>query len=148
MLDTLKTVRAFQRLYNIGSVLASGYIELDNFDYGPIFSTFGYNDVEGIRVRAGGRTYFGRNDPWRIEGYTAYGFKDNKFKYGLSGKILVDPRSRLILSGGNRRDVEQLGASLTNTNDVLGRSLASSSLITVGANMSLTNSIMDLQIYK
>mgnify|MGYP001399598679 FL=1 len=79
MLDTLKTVRAFQRLYNIGSVLASGYIELDNFDYGPIFSTFGYNDVEGIRVRAGGRTYFGRNDPWRIEGYTAYGFKDNKF---------------------------------------------------------------------
>ncbi|VVV02372.1 TonB-dependent receptor SusC [Mesonia oceanica] len=139
MLDTLKTVRAFQRLYNIGSVLASGYIELDNFDYGPIFSTFGYNDVEGIRVRAGGRTYFGRNDPWRIEGYTAYGFKDNKFKYGLSGKILVDPRSRLILSGGNRRDVEQLGASLTNTNDVLGRSLASSSLITVGANMSLTN---------
>ena len=139
MLDTLKTVRAFQRLYNIGSVLASGYIELDNFDYGPIFSTFGYNDVEGIRVRAGGRTYFGRNDLWRIEGYTAYGFKDNKFKYGLSGKILVDPRSRLILSGGNRRDIEQLGASLTNTNDVLGRSLASSSLITVGANMSLTN---------
>ena len=132
MLDTLKTVKAFQRLYNIGSILASGYIEFDNFDYGPIFSTFGYNDVEGIRVRTGGRTYFGRNDPWRIEGYTAYGFKDNKFKYGLSGKILVDQRSRLILSGGNRRDIEQLGASLTNTNDVLGRSLASSSLITVG----------------
>ena len=139
MLDTLKTVKAFQRLYNIGSILASGYIEFDNFDYGPIFSTFGYNDVEGIRVRAGGRTYFGRNDPWRIEGYTAYGFKDNKFKYGLSGKILVDQRSRLILSGGNRRDIEQLGASLTNTNDVLGRSLASSSLITVGSNTSLTN---------
>ena len=66
-------------------------------------------------------------------------FKDNKFKYGLSGKILVDQRSRLILSGGNRRDIEQLGASLTNTNDVLGRSLASSSLITVGSNTSLTN---------
>jgi len=139
MLDTLQTVKAFQRLYNIGSILASGYIQMDNFDFGPVFSTFGYNDVEGIRVRAGGRTYFGRNDPWRIEGYTAYGFKDDKFKYGISGKILVDPRSRLVLSGGNRRDVEQLGASLTNTSDVLGRSLASSSLITVGANTSLTN---------
>jgi hypothetical protein len=139
MLDTLQTVKAFKRLYNIGSILASGYVELDNFDFGPVFSTFGYNDVEGIRVRAGGRTYFSRNDPWRIEGYTAYGFKDNKFKYGISGKILVDPRSRLVLSGGNRRDVEQLGASLTNTSDVLGRSLASSSLITVGANTSLTN---------
>jgi hypothetical protein len=25
-----------------------------------------------------------------IAGYTAYGFKDNKFKYGLSGKWMVD----------------------------------------------------------
>ncbi|MGO2358833.1 DUF5686 family protein [Mesonia sp.] len=139
MLDTLQTVKAFKRLYNIGSVLASGYVEFDGFDFGPIFSTFGFNDVEGVRVRVGGRTYFGRNDPWRIEGYTAYGFKDNKFKYGIAGKWLLDRRNRLIISGGNRRDVEQLGASLTNTNDVLGRSLASSSLITVGSNTSLTN---------
>lgn len=139
MLDTLKTVKAFQRLYNVGSILASGYVEFDNFDFGPIFSTFGYNDVEGLRLRVGGRTYFGRNDPWRIEGYTAYGLKDNKFKYGISGKWLLDKKMRLIISGGNRRDVEQLGASLTNTNDVLGRSLASSSLITIGANTSLTN---------
>jgi hypothetical protein len=28
-------------------------------------------------------------------------------------------KNRLILSGGNRRDVEQIGASLTSTNDVL-----------------------------
>lgn len=139
MLDTLKTVKAFQRLYNVGSILASGYVEFDNFDFGPIFSTFGYNDVEGLRLRVGGRTYFGRNDPWRIEGYTAYGLKDNKFKYGISGKWLLDKKMRLIIAGGNRRDVEQLGASLTNTNDVLGRSLASSSLITIGANTSLTN---------
>ncbi len=139
MLDTLKTVKAFQRLYNVGSILASGYVEFNNFDFGPIFSTFGYNDVEGLRLRVGGRTYFGRNDPWRIEGYTAYGLKDNKFKYGISGKWLLDKKMRLIIAGGNRRDVEQLGASLTNTNDVLGRSLASSSLITIGANTSLTN---------
>ncbi|MDR6301989.1 DUF5686 and carboxypeptidase-like regulatory domain-containing protein [Mesonia maritima] len=139
MLDTLKTVPAFKRLYNIGTILASGYVEFDGFDFGPIFSTFGYNDVEGIRFRAGGRTYFTRNDPWRIEGYTAYGFKDNKFKYGIAGKWLLDRKSRLIITGGNRRDVEQLGASLTNTNDVLGRSLASSALVTVGSNTSLTN---------
>jgi hypothetical protein len=35
----------------------------------------------------------------------------------------------LTVQAGNRRDIEQLAASLTNTNDVLGRSLASSSLI-------------------
>ncbi len=139
MLDTLQTVKAFKRLYDVGSILVSGYVEFDGWDYGPIFSTFGYNEVEGVRLRAGGRTYFSHNDAWRVEGYLAYGLKDEKFKYGISGKVLLDRKLRLILMGGNRRDVEQLGASLTNTTDVLGRSLASSSLITVGSNSSLTN---------
>ncbi|OJX50913.1 MAG: hypothetical protein BGO88_06860 [Flavobacterium sp. 38-13] len=139
MLDTLKTVKKFKRLYNLVSILGSGYIEMDNFDYGPIFSTFGYNDVEGIRVRTGGRTYFGPNDPWRIQAYTAYGFKDNQFKYGISGKILLDKKNRFIISGGNRRDIEQIGVSLTTSNDLLGRSFASSSLFASGDNSKLTS---------
>ncbi|WP_372752361.1 DUF5686 family protein [Mariniflexile sp.] len=141
MLDTLKTVKKFKRLYNLGSILASGYIEFNELplDYGPIFSTFGFNEVEGLRLRAGGRTYFGRNDLWRLEGFTAYGFNDDKFKYGISGKWLLDKRRRLIISGGNRRDVEQIGASLTTSTDVLGRSLASSAVIGTGTNDKLTS---------
>lgn len=141
MLDTLKTVKKFKRLYNFGSILSSGYVEFTdlNLDYGPIFSTFGFNEVEGVRIRVGGRTYFGRNDIWRLEGFTAYGFKDDKFKYGISGKWLLDKKSRLIISGGNRRDVEQIGASLTTSTDVLGRSLASSSVVGTSANDKLTN---------
>jgi hypothetical protein len=140
MLDTLKTVKKFKNLYNLGSVLASGYYEFTelNLDYGPIFSTFGFNEVEGLRIRTGGRTYFSQNDLWRLEGFAAYGFKDQKFKYGLSGKWLMDKRSRLILSGGYRKDVEQIGASLTTSRDVLGRNLASSSLVNTAANDKLT----------
>ncbi len=141
MLDTLKTVKKFKRLYNLGSILSSGYIELNNLplDYGPIFSTFGFNEVEGLRLRVGGRTYFGRNDLWRLQGFLAYGFKDDKFKYGISGKWLLDKKSRLIISGGNRRDVEQIGASLTTNTDVLGRSLASSSVVGTSSNDKLTS---------
>ncbi|MGX1928883.1 DUF5686 family protein [Flagellimonas sp. 2504JD4-2] len=141
LLDTLKTVPKFRTYYDIVSILGSGYIEIDkwNIDIGDIYSTFGFNDAEGTRIRAGARTYFGQNDTWRLEGYMAYGFTDKKFKHGLSGKFLLDRKTRLILSGGNRRDVEQLGLSLTSTNDVLGRSIASSSLVTVGANDRLTN---------
>lgn len=139
MLDTLQTVKKFRQLYNLVSILGSGYIQFGHFDYGPIFSTFGYNQVEGIRIRTGGRTYFGPNDPWRLQGYTAYGFDDNKFKYGLSGKWMVDKKNRIIISGGNRRDVEQIGASLTTTNDVLGRSFASSSVVSTSSNGKLTN---------
>lgn len=139
MLDTLQTVKKFKQMYSLVSILGSGYIEMNKYDFGPIFSTFGYSDVEGLRVRVGGRTYFGRNDPWRIQGYTAYGFKDNQVKYGFSGKILLNPKNRLILEGGNRRDIEQIGANLTNTNNVLGRSFASTGLFMSGQNTNLTS---------
>jgi len=141
MLDTLKTVAKFKRLYNTASILASGYVEIPKLkmDFGPIFSTFGYNDVEGGRIRAGGRTYFGPNDKWRIQGYGAYGFKDGQFKYGMSGKWLLSRKNRWILSAGNRRDIEQIGVSLTTSNDILGRSFASSSLFSSGDNDKLTS---------
>ena len=139
MLDTLQTVKKFKQLYSLVSILGSGYVEFNNFDFGNVFSTFGFNEVEGIRLRLGGRTYFGPNDPWRVQAFTAYGFDDQKFKYGVSGKWMVDKKNRIIISGGNRRDIEQIGASLTTTNDVLGRSFASSALFTTGSNGKLTN---------
>ncbi len=141
LLDTLKTVPKFRTYYDVASILGSGYVEIDkwNLDIGSVYDLFGYNEAEGIRVRGGARTYFGQNDPWRLEGYMAYGFGDHKFKHGFSAKWLVNRDIRLIVSGGNRRDVEQLGLSLTSTNDVLGRSIASSSLVSVGSNNRLTN---------
>lgn len=139
LLDTLATVPKFKRIYNLVSILGSGYIEMNKFDFGDVFSTFGKNDVEGWRLRVGGRTYLGGNEPWRLQGYTAYGFKDDKFKYGFSGKWMINPKSRFIIGLGNRRDVEQIGVSLTTTNDVMGRSFASSSLFSSGDNSKLTS---------
>lgn len=139
MLDTLRTVKRFNNYYKYASSLASDYYQIGKFDVGPILSVVGFNEVEGTRIRLGGRSYFGQHDPWRLEGYLAYGFKDDQFKYGLSAKWLLDRRSRLTVFGGNRRDVEQMGASLTRSDDVLGRSLASSSLISVGENDRLSS---------
>ncbi len=139
IIDTLKTVPKFKRLYDLMSIVGSGYVEFNNFDYGPIYSTFGLNDVEGFRLRVGGRTYFGPNDKWRIQSYLAYGFKDTQFKYGVSGKWMLDPKSRFTIGGGNRRDVEQIGVSLTTTNDILGRSFASSAIFASGDNSKLTS---------
>jgi len=140
MLDTLQNNRKFKQLYNIGATLATGYWEIFNgFDYGPLFSSFGSNDVEGFRLRVGGRTYFNQNDQWRIQAYTAYGFKDQKFKFGLAGKWMIEPKNRLIISAGTRKDIEQTGVSLTTVNDVLNRSFASSSIASRGDNFQLTD---------
>ena len=139
MLDTLQNVRRFKQMYNLVSIIGSGYVKQGDFEYGPILSTLGYNEVEGLRVRAGGRTFFSRNDMWRLEGYTAYGFKDNQVKYGISGKWLFNQKNRMIISGGNRRDVEQIGANLTSTNDILGRDFASSAIFSSGDTSKLTS---------
>jgi len=154
MLDTLKTVRKFQQLYNLGATLASGYWQIfKGFDYGPLFSSFGSNDVEGTRIRVGGRTFFTQNDTWRLQAFLAYGTKDNKFKYGIGGKWMVDKRNRIILSAGNRRDVEQTGVSLTTANDVLNRSFASAAFFTRGenfrlTNLNLTNVAIDMELWR
>ena len=141
LIDTLVTVPKFRSYYNIVSILGSGYIEIDkwNLDIGDIYSVFGYNDAEGVRFRGGARTYFGQNDPWRLQAYMAYGLMDKKVKHGFSAKFLLDRNSRLILSGGNRRDIEQLGLNLNSTTDVLGRSVASGAVLTVGNNNRLSN---------
>lgn len=139
MLDTLKTVKKFKDMYNLVTILTTGYIKKTNVDYGPILSAVGYNVVEGLRLRVGARTYFGKHDLWRLQGYTAYGFKDQQFKHGISAKWMFAKENRWIISGGNRKDVEQIGASLTSTNDVLGRSFASSGILMNGANGKLTN---------
>jgi len=36
MLDTLKTIPRFKAMYDVGAMLASGYYEINNFDYGQV----------------------------------------------------------------------------------------------------------------
>lgn len=147
MLDTLQTVPRFQQINTIGEILVSGYWNFaDGWDFGPVFSTIGYNDIERLRLRVGGRTYFSQNDPWRVKGYLAYGFGDGKFKYGLEGKWLFKGRKRWTFSLGTRKDIEQLGVSLTTANEVLERSFATTSIFTRGDNSKLSN--IDLTNFK
>ncbi|MGB0837736.1 MAG: DUF5686 family protein [Flavobacteriaceae bacterium] len=138
MLDTLSKVKRFKRMYGLASIAASDYIEFNGFDYGPLSASLGRNDVEGIRLRAGARTYFGPNDPWRIQGYTAWGTKDQNFKYAVSGKWLVNKVNRVTVSAGYINDVQQIGTSLTTTNEVLGTNVLSSAFFSVGDSGKLT----------
>ena len=141
LIDTLKTVKKFKNINKAVQTMYSGYFEIEslNIDYGPIFSTFGYNDVEGLRVRVGARTYKSSNDLFRLEAYTAYGLKDKNLKYGFQAKWLVNEKNRFVITGGKKNDIEQIGATLTANTDVLGRSDGSSSLISTGTNDKLTN---------
>lgn len=109
MLDELQKVPKFRRLVSAGETIISGHYRAGNFSIGNLYNTFGYNPVEGLRLRVGLRTYFGQNDLWRLNSYLAYGFKDRTFKYGLSGKWMIQKPLRWILGAAYKKDIEQLG---------------------------------------
>lgn len=135
MLDSLQTVPRFNNIVKAVEVLGSGYYNVWNaIDIGNLYSSFGYNEIEGFRLRAGARTYFSPNDMWRVAAYTAYGFKDKQFKYGVEARMMFDKYNRFQVGIGTKRDIEQLGVQLTSSSGIMERTFASSSVISQGKN--------------
>lgn len=140
MIEELEKTPKFNRIVKFSQMLGSGYWNVGNaIDIGDLFSTFGFNDVEGTRIRAGARTFFSQNDTWRIQGYSAYGFKDHQFKYGAEAKVMFNKTNRFMVGVGTRRDIMQLGVQLTTDDGIMSRSFASSSLFSRGSNASLSS---------
>lgn len=140
MLDKLQQTPKFNRIVKLYETLASGYYHVGkSIDLGPIFSVYGKNEVEGDRIRIGARTYFTRNDPWRLQFYTAYGFKDQQMKYGAEARYMFNRVNRFTIGAGTRRDILQLGVQLTNDDGIMARTFASSTIFARGENASLSS---------
>lgn len=140
MLDKLQRTPKFNRLVKLYETLGSGYYNVGkSIDIGPIFSVYGKNEVEGDRIRLGARTYFTRNDPWRVQFYTAYGFKDQQLKYGAEARFMFNRVNRFTVGAGTRRDILQLGVQLTNDDGIMARTFASSTIFARGENASLSS---------
>ena len=134
--ERLKKVIGFRIL--AGTVLAIGYnyIDAGPIDIGPVFNMLSYNDIEGWRIRFGAKTNTRFHKHIFLEGFVAYGMKDEKFKY--RGQIMYSfndkvnnqwefPMNLLTLSYEHNTDVpgkELFGYSLKNENDRLGRSFS------------------------
>jgi hypothetical protein len=111
MVDTLKTLPRFKTYIDILQMIAMGYYEKGLFEYGPYASLFSYNEIEGVRFRIGGRTSNDFSTKVRFSGHLAYGLKDEKFKYGLSGLYMIDKNPRKALGINYIKDLQQLGTS-------------------------------------
>ncbi len=139
-LDSLQQVPRFKRIVKSVEILGSGYWNVWNsIDIGNLYSSVGYNEIEGFRLRGGARTYFTQNDMWRIAGYLAYGFRDHQFKYGAEARFMFNKYNRFQIGAGTKRDIEQLGVQLTTSDGIMTRSFASSSIISQGANDKLSH---------
>ncbi len=84
MVDSLQHIPAFKRTMDVVMLFVAGYWNFGKIDIGPVNTFYGFNDVEGLRLRIGGRTSAKFSKTFRLDGYILYGFKDERFKYSAS----------------------------------------------------------------
>lgn len=77
----LNSITSYKILMNTLMAFASGYIDLGWVDYGPVENTLSWNNVEGVRLRVGGKTNVKFNKHLFLNGFVAYGTKDEEVKY-------------------------------------------------------------------
>jgi hypothetical protein len=83
IIDSVKKIRSFRRQMDIVMLLTNQFLTLDKFEIGPVGTFYSFNQIEGSRVRFGGRTTPEFNNRIYFDGYLAYAFKDDKYKYNL-----------------------------------------------------------------
>lgn len=111
MVDSVKNLPAFRTYVDIVTMFVTGYKKWGLFELGPYFTTYSFNAIEGSRVRFGGRTSNKFSTKLELNGYLAYGFKDESFKYGGGFRYLFAKHPRQMVSMAYKNDLEQLGQS-------------------------------------
>jgi len=111
MIDSVKTLPAFRTWVDIVTMVVTGYWVKGYAEIGPYASILSFNDLEGTRIRLGGRTANAFSTRLMLDGYAAYGTKDQRFKYGGGFLYMLNKNPRETIGAKYKNDVEQLGLS-------------------------------------
>lgn len=120
LVNKVKTSSKVKKITGTIYTLSDGYFTpISGIQLGNLFTTTARNDIEGIRLRLGFRTFKTNNDRGKLLGYGAFGFKDNKFKYGIEGRYLLSSKPRIIFGAAYQDDVEQMGFTRFNERNLI-----------------------------
>ncbi len=112
MIDTIQSLPIYRTWVDFFYMVIVGYKKFNNFEIGPYSNLVSYNRLEGWRLRFGGRTSDLFSKWYELNGYVAYGLKDEKFKYSLGFKSFLTKRpSRQLVGMRYKSDYEILGQS-------------------------------------
>ena len=96
---------------NIILGFTTGYIPWKNVDIGDFYSFYSYNYVEHSRVKFGFRSHTKLDFPLSGSIYGAYGFNDEKWKYGLESRLRLGKKNT-FLGVSLSDDIIQIGRSV------------------------------------
>lgn len=107
--DSIIRVRDIERKIRVKKAISHGYLPAGMWDF-DISKFFKYNNYEGIRLGAGGTTNATFSEKIRLHGYLVYGFKDEKFKYGIGAGTLLRKRTDTWLDLKYSDDIREVGS--------------------------------------
>ena len=111
MVDSLNQTSYFKTLKNLAYFGTTGYYPIGKIEIGNIYSFVSVNPVEKFRTALALRTSnkFSKRIELGIKG--AYGFGDQKVKYGALIRWNLSKKKRALLSLFYNYDIEQIGVS-------------------------------------
>ncbi|MBN2667639.1 MAG: carboxypeptidase-like regulatory domain-containing protein [Bacteroidales bacterium] len=111
MVDSIKNVPIFRTYIDIARAIFSGFYEIDKIELGDYTSLYSYNVVEGNRFKLMARSSTNFSEKLFLDGYLAYGTKDERFKYGGGFRYYFNRDLTRSFGVKYQKDVEQLGIS-------------------------------------
>jgi hypothetical protein len=90
--------------------LGNGYLPTKYFNF-DLRYLIKFNQYEGIRTGIGGTTNQNFSKKIRVNGYTVYGFRDDKFKFSIGGAVKLAPKTNTWLNLSYTDDLQETGST-------------------------------------
>lgn len=110
VLDSIVAKENIESKIRFGRKIVNGYLPFGPFDV-DLRYLFSYNNYEGFRFGIGGITNEKFSKKFRLEGYTAYGLKDEMFKSNLGFASRVGKFSNSWIGGSYTDDVREIAST-------------------------------------
>jgi hypothetical protein len=107
-LDSLSLAENIEGKIFLGRKIFNGYLPVKFIDI-DLKSLIKYNNYEGFRLGIGGVTNTKLSEKYKISFFGAYGFKDEKFKFGISPSYLLNKETNTWVSASYTDDLSEIG---------------------------------------
>jgi Family of unknown function (DUF5686)/CarboxypepD_reg-like domain len=111
MIDTIKSIPRVKTGVNIFYTIVNGHYTWNKVDIGPYLNIITFNNIEGYKLRLGGRTNINFSNEWILRGYIAYGFRDQRFKYNAQVERIISRDLWTKVGVQRREDIDQVGVT-------------------------------------
>ena len=110
VLDSVITKQKIEKKIKFGRKIINGYLPFGPFDF-DLRYLLSYNNFEGFRFGLGGITNEQFSRKFRLEGYSAYGLKDETLKYNIGAAVRIGHFTNSWIGGSYTDDVREIAST-------------------------------------